>query len=146
MTSATTTSVLSWPSFEAASTSTSAHVPALPRYAGWSILLGEQLANLKPIAGEPPPSARALTDAWTVLDSLVEADLRPTRVTTSAEGGIAFIFERGGKYADIECLNNGCVLAGFTDFADRREVLDFDPDRREIWSNACLELASFLDA
>jgi hypothetical protein len=35
----------------------------------------------------------------------------PDAVLSSAEGGVAICFVRDGKYADVECLNTGEVLA-----------------------------------
>jgi hypothetical protein len=37
--------------------------------------------------------------------------LEPTRVSASVEGGVAISFVKNGKYADVECLNSGEILA-----------------------------------
>lgn len=61
--------------------------------------------------GEDPPSQHAIGAAGHVLRSFLSSHLIPDGVLASAEGGVAICFVRGDKYADIECLNSGEVLA-----------------------------------
>ncbi len=42
---------------------------------------------------------------------LVKDKFIPKGLTPSVEGGVGVYFEEGDKYADIECLNNGAILA-----------------------------------
>ena len=42
---------------------------------------------------------------------LESVPLVPTRIVPSAEGGIAVCFVHGDRYADLECLNSGEILA-----------------------------------
>jgi hypothetical protein len=46
----------------------------------------------------------------------------PNRVAPSAQGGIGICFYRGQKYADIECLNTGEILATISDGTSRPDV------------------------
>jgi hypothetical protein len=56
------------------------------------------------------PTDASIAFATVVLDAFRQQDLIPTRVVTSAEGGVAICVVRGGKYSDIECLNTGTIL------------------------------------
>ena len=62
-----------------------------------------------------PPNERALNKAVEVLKALYEDDLPPTHINPSAEEGVCISFRNGRKYADIECLNSGDVLAIVSD-------------------------------
>jgi hypothetical protein len=62
-----------------------------------------------------PPSDLARRLSEVVLRALRLSDLSPTRVVPSAEGGIAFVFCRHDRYADIEIFNSGEVLAVTSD-------------------------------
>jgi hypothetical protein len=59
----------------------------------------------------PPPSAHAKEQADRVLDLLQTLSQPLTKVVASAEGGIGICFVVGDRYADIECLNSGEILA-----------------------------------
>ena len=61
-----------------------------------------------------PPNETALENARQVLLLFMESESSlPVRVAPSAEGGVALIFSKGdsSKYADIECFNDGEILA-----------------------------------
>lgn len=58
-----------------------------------------------------PPNSTALARARNVFALLLEINFEPTRITASVEGGIGFIFTRQDRYADIECLNSGNLVA-----------------------------------
>jgi hypothetical protein len=61
-----------------------------------------------------PPSAKAIENARHVLHVLwsSEAALPVRQISPSVEGGVAIVFTgRGQRYADIECFNNGDILA-----------------------------------
>jgi hypothetical protein len=40
-----------------------------------------------------------------------DLQLLPSKVVASAEGGVAICFASQEKYADVECLNSGAILA-----------------------------------
>src|SRR5277367_6552075 len=50
-----------------------------------------------------------------ILQKFREYALPPSRVVATADGGIAICVVRGDKYADIECLNSGEILAVISD-------------------------------
>lgn len=54
-----------------------------------------------------------ISTAWAtlVLQTFKDYSLVPSRVVASADGGIAICIVHGSKYADIECLNSGEILA-----------------------------------
>lgn len=57
------------------------------------------------------PSPRALLAAARIAKTFIGYGLVPDAVTSSPEGGIAICFMRNRKYADVECLNSGEILA-----------------------------------
>src|SRR5947208_2620679 len=57
------------------------------------------------------PNDQAIIWGHIIIDELERMQFPPTRVVASAEGGIAVCFVNGQKYADIECLNSGDVIA-----------------------------------
>ncbi len=61
--------------------------------------------------GAEPPNEKARTKAAQILSNLEVAALLPTRLVPSAEGGVGFCFVEADRYADIECLNTGEILA-----------------------------------
>jgi hypothetical protein len=73
-----------------------------------------------------PPNRSAVAIAADVLASLVRSDLVPDGILPSAEGGIAICFVQGDKYADIECLNSGEVLAVTSTRHERPYVWSLD--------------------
>jgi hypothetical protein len=74
-----------------------------------------------------PPNEFARQVAKQILLSATNV-LVPTRVAPSAQGGIGICFYgRNNKYADIECLNTGEILATLSDGRGRPEVWDVRP-------------------
>ena len=61
--------------------------------------------------GSEVPAQIAVAAADHAIRCLIGANLIPDAIMPSAEGGVAICFVRGGKYADIECLNTGEILA-----------------------------------
>jgi hypothetical protein len=53
--------------------------------------------------------------------------LVPNRVAPSAQGGVGICFYRGNKYADVECLNTGEILATTSDGTGRPQVWEVKP-------------------
>ncbi len=61
--------------------------------------------------GTERPSQQAISTAAQIAESFIQFGLVPDAIVPSAEGGVAICFLRNQKYADIECLNSGEVLA-----------------------------------
>lgn len=61
----------------------------------------------------PPPNETALRSARSILQFLQEReDVPPVHAAPSSEGGVLLVFSSAGsKYADIECYNDGEILA-----------------------------------
>jgi hypothetical protein len=58
-----------------------------------------------------PPNIAAIQTASSALGILRELGIQPHRIDPSVEGGIIISFRRGGRYGDLECDNDGDVLA-----------------------------------
>jgi hypothetical protein len=58
-----------------------------------------------------PPNTEAMNLARELLVLTERAKFLPTDVVASAEGGVALSFTMGDRYADVECLNSGEILA-----------------------------------
>jgi hypothetical protein len=54
---------------------------------------------------------RTLWEAKEALERFARTGLLPSKMVPSAEGGVGMIFTRADRYADVEFLNNGEVLA-----------------------------------
>jgi hypothetical protein len=90
-----------------------------------------KLACVKPglnmYEGEPP-SQDALRTASLLGRTFIGYGLIPDAVTASSEGGIAICFMRNQKYADVECLNSGEILAVRYSAADDPAAWEIRPD------------------
>lgn len=81
--------------------------------------LQSQLAGLADLGddwngyGAAAPNKNALSLADRMLTVLNELDLLPSRIVASADGGVSLVFLIPGGYVDIECFNEGDILAGF---------------------------------
>lgn len=81
----------------------------------------EQLARLESFRGlqrgwdsydAEPPNAMAIDNAKRILRVLWEGDIEVRmRLSPSVEGGVAVVFNGSDKYADLECFNDGEILA-----------------------------------
>ncbi|MBI3945720.1 MAG: hypothetical protein HY321_07365 [Armatimonadetes bacterium] len=100
---------------------------------GW---LSRAKAAVRALATTPPnwdtygaeaPNALALRNAKRILRDLATFGLRPDRIAPSAEGGVALVFVREARYADLECLNTSEVLAGLSDGHTMPEVRTVTP-------------------
>jgi len=65
--------------------------------------------------GAPKPESVAIKNAHAILKPLSEVRFNPAKIMPSVEGGICFLFVSGNKYADIECDNDGDIIAGMSD-------------------------------
>lgn len=91
---------------------------ALPMDAAGAITSGpDKLAQMKSLnvdwaaVGSEPPNDVARNLAVRVLnraDSMHHM-IEPAYVTASAEGGIGIVYKTQGRYAALECLNNGTI-------------------------------------
>ena len=61
--------------------------------------------------GAPLPNRSSISNARSILALFEKAYLTPAKVVPSAEGGVGIVFVRGERCADVECLNDGDVLA-----------------------------------
>jgi len=93
-----------------------------------------------------PPNYEALTNALNVLDLLFGLELNPTRIMPSIEGGVSFLFIRNTKYADIECDNDGDILAGMSDRTGEPILWELSEEREEkSLSTTISKIRSFLE-
>jgi hypothetical protein len=60
--------------------------------------------------GAPSPDNIAIENAVRVLKLMQPIDLERVSILPSGEGGVAFCFRRGDRYADIETSNDGAIL------------------------------------
>lgn len=92
-----------------------------------------------------PPNLLAIRTASEVLYSLHDVQLRPTSINPSAEEGVAISFFNKGKYAIIECYNDGDIIMACSDSQNRRKVWEFNGQQDEINDHLVL-LGGFLNA
>jgi hypothetical protein len=71
--------------------------------------------------GSEPPNDVARDVAQQILMSATNL-IVPNRVAASAQGGVGICFYQGSRYADIECLNTGEILATTSDGSGRPGV------------------------
>lgn len=139
--------ILGWlgrPQGAASTLSSVAAAREAPRYAPqWAIHVLDDIARVTS-SGSTQPNDVARSNARHVTRCLQRAHAVPGRVIASGEGGVAFIFESKGRYADIECLNDGSVLAGWTNFADVSEVLEIDLGKKEPIADVWRRIQQFL--
>jgi hypothetical protein len=94
-----------------------------------------ELENLRPnwdSYGAEPPSARARNAAERILNLLESKSVCPTRIVPSSEGGVGICFVAGDRYADIECLNSGEILAVTYIGTEEPHVWEIEPQESEI--------------
>jgi hypothetical protein len=72
------------------------------------------------------PNAKAVENSKIFLAALEARDCSPARLALSAEGGVAFLFfGTTGRYASLECLNDGTMIGGISDRKAVPEVWEF---------------------
>jgi len=64
-----------------------------------------------PRSDAEPVEARAVETARAVYAAFMLADLLPSKIAPVSDGGIALCFYEDAKYADVECYNDGEVVA-----------------------------------
>lgn len=94
-----------------------------------------------------PPNETALENARQALLLFLGSESPlPVRVAPSAEGGVTLVFSWGGsKYADIECFNDGEVLAITSEPGQEPTIWPLALDK-EGFDIALERITTFLDA
>jgi hypothetical protein len=92
-----------------------------------------------------PPNDISFAWAREVLGALMEFNFEPTKIVASVVGGVAFIFTRQDRYADIECLNSGALVAVMYDSQSEPAVWRVSPDSKSI-KEALEKIRAFLNA
>ena len=103
--------------------------------------LGKDPSLLPP--GTEPPSVNAQVLASIMLQQLQADQTPPTRVVSSAEGGVAICFVNGDKYADVEFLNTGEILGVVSNRRDTPTVWQIGQSSRD-FALAALWISNFL--
>jgi hypothetical protein len=62
-----------------------------------------------------PPNQSAIRRAEQVLTAVNSTPYRPDRIAPSIEGGVVLSFRHGDRYGDIECDNEGDMVAVVSD-------------------------------
>lgn len=91
------------------------------------------------------PSAQAYTFCWRALRDLALREFEPTRVVSSAEGGLAICFVRGDLYGDLEFLDSGEILGVVSNRRERPVVWQIGPSADDM-SKAIDRIREFFDA
>lgn len=86
------------------------------------------LSNNWDSEGADAPNKQSLFFGRKVLESFLHEGLLPTNVAPSVEGGVGFYFISGNKYADIECLNSGEILAVTSDRVKPADVWEISSE------------------
>jgi hypothetical protein len=92
----------------------------------------ERMKDLRPnwdTYGAEPPSVDALNSAAELLNRLSKLEFLPTDAVASTEGGVALSFTTSNRYADIEILNSGEILA--VTFTRQQEPVAWEVRRDE---------------
>ena len=105
--------------------------------------LGKDRSLLPP--GAEPPSVHAQVLASVMLQQFQADHTPPTRIVSSAEGGVAICFVNGDKYADVEFLNTGEILSVVSNRRDTPIVWQVEPSSRD-FTLAALRISNFLNA
>lgn len=95
--------------------------------------------------GADQPSPIAIGWAKSILLHLQGQAMLPTKVVSSAEGGVAICFVSGDCYSDIECLNEGSILGVISNRRDRPIVWQIGPNQRE-FARASTRIREFFHA
>jgi hypothetical protein len=115
-------------------------------------VFGHHFAKLKAVLsdarlwpeGADAPQSLAVYWATRVLQRLEDDMIRPSRVVASADGGVTISFTKEGKYAHIECFNDGAILGAWSNRNDRPTVWEIGPDQDEI-ARSTARIREFLE-
>ena len=61
--------------------------------------------------GAEPPNQVAIQNCQFILTHLVKAELKPSLIEPSTDDAVCIGFWSGSRYADVECFNDGEILA-----------------------------------
>jgi hypothetical protein len=94
----------------------------------------------------PPPNETALQNGRAVLRFIYEQEEVPSvHLAASAEGGVLLVFSAGGpKYADIECYNDGEILAILSEPSAEPTIWPLTLEEESL-STSLQRIATFLD-
>ena len=84
--------------------------------------------------GAEAPNDIALNWTKEILNILSKMEFAPTRITPSVENGVGISFICDNKYADIECFNEGDILAITSDGKGDPEVWEVEANSLGITS------------
>lgn len=110
------------------------------KHSDWIAESYEKLKELSKLStnwdsyGAEPPNDTALNWARETLKILSKIGFAPTRITPSVENGVGISFICGNKYADIECFNDGDIVAVISDGKGNPEVWEVEANNLEITS------------
>lgn len=93
--------------------------------------LGKLRKNWNSYDSEPPNST-ALYWGRIVIEILTSINFPPSNISASAEEGINIYFICDEKYADIECLNTGEILAVNSNRRDHPDVWQVNRSKEDI--------------
>ena len=79
-------------------------------------------------SGAEPPNEIAIRNSRMILAELDKANVKPSFVEPSTDDAVCIGFWAGNRYADIECFNNGEILAMIHERGNSEpEIWDYDP-------------------
>lgn len=93
--------------------------------------LGDVPANWNSY-GAAAPNKLAISHVRLVVEQAMSAGLSPSAVVPTSEGGAAVIFRNGRLHGDIECFNDGEILALATTGTEEPEVRPVSTDAHDI--------------
>ncbi len=94
----------------------------------------KKIENLKPdwdSYGAEPPHEKAITHARYILEKSLSI-IQPQRIIASVEGGVGLVFQSEHGCADIECLNDGTIMAAIKRYGDTPDFRELTCDDSEI--------------
>jgi hypothetical protein len=95
----------------------------------------------------PPPNEQSINTAWQLFCRLNIRQILPTRIMPSPEGGVALCFSRrSGRYADLECFNNGKTMGATSDGRGNVEVFKVDLHNEQEVEHVIFRIGQFLDS
>jgi hypothetical protein len=113
--------------------STEPRADEAPDRIAWLREAHEKLQSLLHLSYEAdPPNQSAIHRAEQVLTAVNSTRYRPDRIVPSVEGGVVISFRRGDRYGDIECDNDGDVIALVSDGQGNIDVWQVASDSQSV--------------
>ena len=91
--------------------------------------------------GSESPNEIAIEAAKEIVLTAPQLGMIPNKILPSAEGGVGICFYASDRYADIECLNTGEILAMKSDGVNRPEIWELMPNQ---YKGALEEIREYL--